>query len=206
MKIKFLILNLIVLVLIILANIFQFYFINYPIEFNFQLAVEDSNWIMLLIIIISLAVFSMVLGFLKIRQLDFQRIFLCFNILLLIFMIYYSTDSFIKTKKEISKREKEYIIKAEQDIKSDNVIFEYSGGLGIILDNQKMLDKINDIHKKYGVEYINTGCIINSIDDEARQKYDETVKLYLDKRNGRNWESKMNAEIEKMRKENLSLY
>ncbi|MFC4162522.1 hypothetical protein ACFOWU_02560 [Epilithonimonas zeae] len=206
MKIKFLILNLIVLVLIILANIFQFYFINYPIEFNFQLAVEDSNWIMLLIIIISLAVFSMVLGFLKIRQLDFQRIFLCFNILLLIFMIYYSTDSFIKTKKEISKREKEYIIKAEQDIKSDNVIFEYSGGLGIILDNQKMLDKINDIHKKYGVKYKNIGCIINSVDDEARQKYDETVKLYLDKRNGRNWESKMNAEIEKMRKENLSLY
>jgi len=206
MKTKFLILNLIVLVLIVLANIFQSYFINYPMKFDFQFAVEESKWIMLLIIISSLAVFSLVLGFLKVKQLDFQRIFLCFNILLLIFMIYYSTDSFIKTKKEISKREKEYIIKAKEDIKNDNVTFEYNGGLGIILDNQKMLDKINNIHKKYGVKYKNIGCIINSVDDEARQKYDETVKLYLDKRNGRNWESKMNAEIEKMRKENLSLY
>ena len=174
-------------------------------KFNFQLAVEESNWVMLLIIISSLAVFSLVLGFLKIKQLDFQRIFLCFNILLLIFIIYYSAEAFMKTKKEISKREKEYIIKAEQDIKNDNVIFEYSGGLGIILDNQKMLDNIDDIHKKYGVEYKNTGCVINPVDNEARQKYDKTVRIYLEKRNGKNWESKMNAEIEKMRKENLDL-
>jgi len=205
MKTKLLILNLAVLVLIILANIFQFYLINYPMKFNFQLAVEESNWVMLLIIISSLAVFSLVLGFLKIKQLDFQRIFLCFNILLLIFIIYYSAEAFMKTKKEISKREKEYIIKAEQDIKNDNVIFEYSGGLGIILDNQKMLDNIDDIHKKYGVEYKNTGCVINPVDNEARQKYDKTVRIYLEKRNGKNWESKMNAEIEKMRKENLDL-
>ncbi|GGG51690.1 FEKKY domain-containing protein [Epilithonimonas arachidiradicis] len=205
MKPKFLILNLIVLALVVLANIFQFYFISYPMKFNFQLAVEDGNWMMLFIILSTLAVFSLVLGFLKIRHLDFQRIFLCFNVLILIFLIYYSADAFIKTKKEISKREKEYIIKAKQDIKNDNVTFEYNGGFGIILDNQKMLDKIDNIHKKYGVDYKNIGCVINSVDNEARQKYDETVKPYLEKRNGRNWESKMNAEIEKMRKENIEL-
>lgn len=203
MKTKFLILNLIVLVLIILANIFQSYFINYPMKFSFQFAVEESKWGMLLIIISSLAVFSLVLGFLKIKHLDFQRIFLCFNILLLIFITYYSLDTFITTKKEISKKEKEYIIKAQEDIKNDNVTFEYSGGLQINSDSQKILDKTDSIQRKYGISYKNLGCMIFPIEVEARQKYDETVKPYLEKRNGKNWESKMNAEIEKMRKENI---
>lgn len=203
MKKNFVILNLIVLVLIILANIFQFYFINYPMKFDFQFAIQDSNWIMLIIIISSLAVFALVLGFLKIKQLDFQRIFLCFNILLLIFIIYYSVDVFIKTKKEIAKREKEYIIKAKEDIKNDNVTFEYSGGLQLISDSQKILDKTDSIQRKYGISYKNLGCMMFPIEVEARQKYDETVKSYLEKRNGKNWESKMNSEIEKMRKENI---
>ncbi len=203
MKKNFVILNLIVLVLIILANIFQFYFINYPMKFDFQFAIQDSNWIMLIIIISSLAVFALVLGFLKIKQLDFQRIFLCFNILLLIFIIYYSVDIFIKTKKEIAKREKEYIIKAKEDIKNDNVTFEYSGGLQLISDSQKILDKTDSIQRKYGISYKNLGCMMFPIEVEARQKYDETVKSYLEKRNGKNWESKMNSEIEKMRKENI---
>ncbi|WP_312768335.1 hypothetical protein [Epilithonimonas sp.] len=205
MKTKFLILNLIVLVLIILANIFQFYFINYPMKFNFEFAIEDASWIMLLIMILILAIFSLVLGFLKVKQLDFQRIFLCFNVLLLIFIIYYSADAFIKTKKEISKREKEYISQAKEDIKNDNVTFEYSGGLEMISDNQKIINKTDSIQKKYGINYKNLGCVIVPSEDEARQKYYETVKPYLEKRNGKNWESKMNAEIEKMRKENIDL-
>ena len=205
MKKNFVILNLIVLVLIILANIFQFYFINYPMKFDFQFAIQDSNWIMLIIIISSLAVFALVLGFLKIKQLDFQRIFLCFNILLLIFIIYYSVDIFIKTKKEIAKREKEYIIKAKEDIKNDTITFEYSGGLQLISDSQKILDKTDSIQRKYGISYKDLGCMIFPIDSEARLKYDETVKPYLEKRNGKNWESKMNAEIEEMRKNNLDL-
>ena len=44
--------------------------------------------------------------------------------------------------------------------------------------------------------------MIFPIDSEARQKYDETVKPYLEKRNGKNWESKMNADIEEMRNNN----
>ncbi|MBP7499718.1 MAG: hypothetical protein KA796_07625 [Chryseobacterium sp.] len=172
-------------------------------KFDFQFAIQDSNWIMLIIIISSLAVFALVLGFLKIKQLDFQRIFLCFNILLLIFIIYYSVDIFIKTKKEIAKREKEYIIKAKEDIKNDNVTFEYSGGLQLISDSQKILDKTDSIQRKYGISYKNLGCMMFPIEVEARQKYDETVKSYLEKRNGKNWESKMNSEIEKMRKENI---
>lgn len=174
-------------------------------KFDFQFAIQDSNWIMLIIIISSLDVFALVLGFLKIKQLDFQRIFLCFNILLLIFIIYYSVDVFIKTKKEIAKREKEYIIKAKEDIKNDNITFEYSGGLQIISDSQKILDKTDSIQRKYGISYKNLGCMIFPIEAEARQKYDETVNPYLEKRNGKNWESKMNAEIEEMRKNNMDL-
>ena len=205
MKKTFVLLNLVVLVLIISANIFQFYFINYPLKFDFQIAVEEGNWTMLSIIILFLAVCSLVLGFLKIKQLDFLRIFLCFNILFLILIIYYSADAFIKTKKEIDKREKEYITKAKEDIKNDNVTFEYSGGLQIISDSQKILDKTDSIQRKYGISYKNLGCMIFPIDSEARQKYDETVKPYLEKRNGKNWESKMNAEIEEMRNNNMDL-
>jgi len=141
----------------------------------------------------------------KIEQLDFQRIFLCFNILFLISIIYYSADVFIKIKKEIAKREKEYIIKAKEDIKNDNVTFEYSGGLQIISDSQKIINKTDSIQKKYGISYKNLGCTIFPIEVEARQKYDETVKPYLEKRNGKNWESKMNAELEEMRKNNIDL-
>ncbi|WP_346986252.1 hypothetical protein [Chryseobacterium sp. POE27] len=36
---------------------------------------------------------------------------------------------------------------------------------------------------------------VDLIDIEGQQKYEETVKPYLEKRNGKGWEEKMNREI-----------
>ena len=169
-------------------------------RFSLEFAMADVNWTYLLIAISALATFSLVLSFLKIKNFDFQRILLYLNILFLFSIIYYSLNTFISIKKEIFRREKEYISKAKQDMQNDNVTFIFASGLIIESDNQITFDKTNRIHKKYGIKYINTGCIIDLLDMEARQKYNQTVAPYLEKRNGKNWESKMNAEIEKMRK------
>ena len=53
----------------------------------------------------------------------------------------------------------------------------------------------NQIFKKYGIEYINYGCIIDESKIVSQKKYKKAVEPYLEKRNGENWEEKMNAEI-----------
>lgn len=65
--------------------------------------------------------------------------------------------------------------------------------------DEKKISKIDSIRKNYGITYDNTGCIVDFKIIEAEKKYKNTVKAYLEKRNGKNWEAKMNVEIEKVK-------
>lgn len=99
-------------------------------------------------------------------------------------------------KNEYLKLEKEYINKANLDIRNDQVTYRYAGGLTISECNQNIENKIDSINKKYGVTYFNSGCIIIEQEIKAQEKYAKIVKPYLEKRNGINWEQKMAKEIE----------
>lgn len=104
------------------------------------------------------------------------------------------------TQKEILRAENKYIKQAEKDIKNDLITIKYSGGFSIPKYDQPTTRKIDSIYKKYGIMYKDTGCIIDLVDNEAQKKYEETVKLYLEKRNGTGWEIKMKKEISNIKK------
>jgi len=78
-------------------------------------------------------------------------------------------------------------------------MYKFAGGLAVSDYNEETENKIDSIYKKYGVTYFSTGCSIDFIDIKAQEKYQETVKPYLIKRNGKNWEEKMKTEIEKIK-------
>ncbi|MFY7815507.1 MAG: hypothetical protein ACOVRK_10015, partial [Chryseobacterium taeanense] len=92
---------------------------------------------------------------------------------------------------------------AKEDIKKDNVTYRFSGGFSIPEYDAETLNKIDSIRKKYGINYENTGCTVDAIDMEGQKRYEETVKPYLDKRNGKGWAEKMNREIDNLKKINI---
>jgi hypothetical protein len=49
---------------------------------------------------------------------------------------------------------------------------------------KKIKQEIYISEKKYGIKYKNTGCIVD-LEIQAQEKYSETVKSYLEKRNGK---------------------
>jgi hypothetical protein len=120
-----------------------------------------------------------------------------------LFFRLHSDQQLYCTKKAITKSENGYIKQAKEDIKKDNVIFKCSGGFVIPKYDEKTYKKIDSIKEKYGIRDENTGCTIDEIDSKGQDKYEEIVMPYLEKRNGKGWEKKMDSEIQKLKKVEL---
>lgn len=201
---KLLIITVIVVLLLITAHILGGYLIMYPIKPDFWTVVSESSPQYLLIALALFALIAWLISHLKIKNLKPEnRLLLVFTVLcgiLLTFIVYFDAAIYISTRKEIRESEDEYIQMAKEDIKKDNVMYRYAGGLSIPEYDIKTQNKMDSIRKKFGISYFNTGCIVDVTDLEGQQKYEETVKPYLEKRNGRGWEEKMNKEIENLNK------
>ncbi|EJL74247.1 FEKKY domain-containing protein [Chryseobacterium populi] len=183
--------------------ILGYYFINYPMRFNLWEIIEECGIIFLLIILGVITLVSWLISVIEIRQLSsktkFLYAFLILNGFLFISLSYFSIDHLIQNKKEIAKLENEYLRQAEKDIKNDQITIEYANG--IIVDfNEKIIQQTDSIRKNYGIIYKNTGCFVDLKDIEARQKYNNTVMPYLEKRNGKGWRQRMEKEIENLQK------
>ncbi|TXF79222.1 hypothetical protein [Chryseobacterium sp.] len=156
-------------------------------------------------IVLVIALLTALVATLNIKNLDFKNKFLrilpLFNSIFLVFMIFEGVSAFIHQKSKLIKLENAYIARAKKDITKDKIIYEYAGGLALPMYSEKVVKEIDRIHEKYGVTYLNTGCLINYAEIKAQKKYKETVSPYLEKRNGKNWEIKMNAEIEKIKRD-----
>ena len=202
---KLTILNIIILILIFIANIGTFYGINYPIKFNFLYNFSDYGFGYILIVLAIIAILTFLVSSLNIKNLDFTnkflRIFALLNSIFLAFIIFEGISGFTIQMKEYAKLETEYINQAKEDIKNDNVTYKYAGGLTISECDSKIENKIDSINKNYGVRYFNTGCIIMEQNIKAQEKYAEIVKPYLEKRNGKDWEQKMKNEIETIKRD-----
>lgn len=197
---KLLIVNIAVLVILFTVYIFGYYILNYPLNFNFFQIVKDCEIYYLGIALLFLALISWMISTLKIKNFNaVSKFLLVYTILcglLLGYFLYATVDSYISTRKAIKEIENKYIQQAKEDIKKDNVTYRFSGGFSIPEYDAETLDKIDNIRKKFGISYENTGCTIDAIDWEGQKKYEETVKPYLEKRNGKGWEEKMNKEID----------
>ncbi|UKB78667.1 hypothetical protein [Chryseobacterium sp. MEBOG07] len=197
---NFIIINFIIILLLTAAYISGYYFINYPAQFNFWYSVKESGLEYLPFILAITALVAYLVSSLPIKKLNFKAKFLRFypviNSIVLLFFIFSSGNELIKNQKKLSKKEVEYILQAEKDIKNDQVSIPFAGGFPIPAHDQQNLSKIQNIRKKYGITYMNTGCIIDPIDTKAQKKYTETVNPYLEKRNGKGWEDRMQKEID----------
>ena len=196
---KLTIINILILIFVFVANIGTFYGINYPIKFNFSYHFRDYGFEYILIVLSVIALVTALVSTLNIRNLsyknNFLRIFAFVNSIFLAFIIFEGISGFHKQKIQYEKLEKEYVKQAKEDIKNDKVTYKYAGGLTIPECEQNIENKIDSINKKYGVTYFNTGCVIIEQEIKAQEKYAEIVKPYLEKRNGKNWEQKMEKEI-----------
>lgn len=199
--------NIAVFILIFVAAIVAFYGYNYPIRFRFVYDFNDYGFGFILLILIGIAIPAALVASLDIKNLDFKnkffRIILVLNSLVLLFTIYEGLDGYLTNRKILTDLENEYIQQAKIDIKNDQVTYRFAGGLELPMYTEKTIQKIDSIHQKYGVTYFNTGCTILEINNKAQEKYEITVKPYLEKRNGKDWESKMNKEIAKIRGKSL---
>ena len=199
--------NIAVFILIFMAAIVAFYGYNYPTRFRFAYDFNDYGLGFILLIIIGIAISAASVASLDFKKLDFQnkffRIILLLNSLVLCFIIYEGLDGYLTNRKILTDLENEYIQQAKTDIKNDHVTYRFAGGLELPMYTEKTIQKIDNIHQKYGVTYFNTGCTILEINNKAQEKYEITVKPYLEKRNGKDWENEMNKEIAKIRGKSL---
>lgn len=199
--------NIAVFILIFMAAIVAFYGYNYPTRFRFVYDFNDYGLGFILLIIIGIAISAALVASLDFKKLDFKnkffRVVLLLNSLVLFFTIYEGLDGFLQNRKVLTDLENEYIRQAKTDIQNDQITYRFAGGLELPMDTEKTIQKIDSIHQKYGLTYFNTGCTILEINNKAQEKYKITVKPYLEKRNGKDWESKMNKEIAKIRGKSL---
>lgn len=200
--------NITVVLLLIIAHTLGGYLINYPIKSDFWTVVSESKPQYLLVALVLFFVIAWLLSHLKINNLKAgNKFLLIYTILCGIlsgYIIYFDAGTYISTRKSIKEIENKYIQQAKEDIKKDNVTYSFAGGFFFPEYDDETLDKIDRIRKKFGVNYQNTGCIIDAIDSEGQKKYEETVKPYLDKRNEKGWEERMDKEIEKLKKVKIS--
>ncbi|MHA3046096.1 FEKKY domain-containing protein [Riemerella anatipestifer] len=199
------ILNITILLLIFIANITVFYGINYPCKFDLFYNFEQYGFEYVLIVLLIITLLTVLISTLNIKNYNFKNkfliIFAIFNFIFLTFLTFTGFSEYKKNRMNYLKLENEYIKMAKEDIKNDNVIFKYPGGLTIPECSQNIENKIDSIHKKYGVKYLNTGCIVMNENIKAQERYEEIVKPYLEKRNGINWETKMKNEIENIKRD-----
>ena len=182
--------------LVFCAYISAIAFINYPWFLRFRNYIEWIDILYLLAALAFLALVSWMVSTLKIRNLTAtNRFLLIYSILcsfLLGYFIHISIDSYLSAEKEIVQIENKYIQQAQKDIKNGRIIFRHAGGFAI---PSEWDGKIDSIHQKYGIQYQNTGCIIDALEIKGQEKYKETVQPYLEKRNGKGWEERMEKEI-----------
>lgn len=197
--------NILILLLIFFAIIGYFYANNYPMQFTLLYGLRDYDFKFVGVVLLIMAIIAGFTSIFNYKNFSFINKFLAsfclLNSIFFVFIISQSISRYIERKEEYLSLEKEYISKAMLDMKQDEVTFKYAGGLTLPECNGDIEHKIDSINHKYGVKYVNTGCVFMEQVSRAQDKYAEIVKTYLEKRNGKNWEQKMDKEIEMIKKD-----
>ncbi|MDR6516587.1 FEKKY domain-containing protein [Chryseobacterium camelliae] len=199
---RLLIINVIILLMLLGMYIYGYYLLNYPLNFDFLYIINESKPLYLLTALVITAAISWLISHFKIKSLNHaNRFLLVYSILcslLFCFLTYISIRVYVKSKNVLTALENHYVHQAKEDIKNDKIVFRFAEGL--TLPNE-LQEKIDRIYERYGIHYENTGCIVDPMEIKAQEKYKETVKVYLEKRNGKGWEEKMDHEITQLKED-----
>ncbi|MBW1619242.1 MULTISPECIES: hypothetical protein [Empedobacter] len=193
---KLIVFNLIVIGLILLFPIINFCWIHSSSNYTFWDIYYQTEYHEIIYILIGIIIFSSLISLFKYSKLINVNLVLTSVFFMIIIGVF--INDIIKLKKE----EKEYIERAKEDIKNDKIIFLHSGGFPLPEFSSETYAKIDSIHNKYGVDYINIG-VLDFKHDKLELKYEETVKPYLEKRNGKDWKKRMQKELDAIKKEKL---
>lgn len=200
---KLITINLTVILLVTAVYILEYYYVNYPMQFNLWYMVKESQLQYLLFIFGITALISYLVSSLDFKKLSFKdkflQVFPVLNSLILAFFVYTFFTAFIKNKKDLNTLEQHYVREAEKDIKKDQIVIRYAGFV-IPTYDEKTAHLINSIYQKYGIISKNTGCIIDAMDTKAQEKYNELTDSYLEKRNRKGWKDRMKKEIDNLKK------
>lgn len=195
--------NVLIILLLTVVYIGESYFLNYPMPFDLWYLMRESQIQYLPAVFAVTALASYLISSLDFKKLNFKSKFLSVfplvNLLAVAFFVYIAADGFIKNKKELTKLENDYTREAEKDIKNDLIVHRY-GGFVLPAYDEKTARLIDSIYRKYGITSKNTGCIVDRIDLKAQEKYNELTDAYLEKRNGKGWEERMEKEIDAVKK------
>ncbi|MDO4763439.1 MAG: hypothetical protein Q4A00_03565 [Flavobacteriaceae bacterium] len=197
---KIYILNFVLLVLAFAVFIGGFLAFYYPKSLS-EIEIHIEEWLFFFLILLGNVGLSGLLSFIPIksfsRKLKWTVILAIFNLIFVIWMMSRSIPEYFENKELYSNLEKEMIDEAHRDMKKDSVVWIFEHGLIIDLENYEKVSKSRDsILAKYGVRAEQMGCVIDHHQVILEQKYKSLVKEYLDKRNGKGWEQKMQREID----------
>lgn len=205
---KLIIANVIIFLLLICSCMISIFIFQYAIRVPIsQMFAEDwlENGLGILIIIAIIILISILLSLIPIKKATFWKRFgflmLFFNSAFLSYAIFSCIDNYLNTRQTLEKLESEYIKRALKDIENDEVKEFYLGGFMLLDEEETSFGiKRDSIYKKYGITLQDTGCLYNEIDEKAKEKYYELVKPYLDQRNGKNWQEKLEKELSNIEK------
>ncbi|WP_300599171.1 hypothetical protein [Niabella sp.] len=173
----------------------SYYAFDYPQSFDIVQLVKQVEWYPLLPLYLALLLFAFILAVIISRKYPLVKTFLktasilqciaaSFFIILGLTHLYNTSQQYKAVIRETEKR-------AENNIKRDSVTFT-SFGLPVPDSNYQ---KRNSIQAKYGI-YTTFDCVLDPISQKAAEYYEQLTADYLNKRNGRGWEKRMQAELE----------
>lgn len=209
---KLIIANIVVFILLILCFIGDYLVFGTPIN---EISLED--WLIFLGISSSIIIISFLLSLIPFRKTNPKKVFglltLIFNTSLVGYISFFIINIYIDNDYQplsekncyswqtLENLESEYIKRALKDIENDEVKEFHLGGF-MLLDEEEISFgvKRDSIYKKYGITLQDTGCLYDEIDEKAKEKYYELVKPYLDKRNGKDWQKRLNEELKNIEK------
>lgn len=208
---KLIICNIIVLVLVFIAFIGGFFLFHYPVETSIK-DIPDDDWIVFGIILVGILGFSILSAFLFFNKIPFWKkvgiTTISFNLILIGYLTYHSTTSCVKNVREFQELEKFYKEEASKDIKNNNIDYTYAfvGEVYSELDtiSDKKFAQLDSVYSKYGLKFRIIGILENDlyipINEKAKEKYEEIIQKHLEQRNGKNWEEKLEKELNNIEK------
>ncbi|MGE9310085.1 hypothetical protein ACLOAU_00440 [Niabella sp. CJ426] len=191
---KWKILNGIAFLLLWLVIIASYYSFLYPAPFGICSLVKQVEWESFSLLYIGLPLLAFTLSFVRFNQHCFQKNFL--KILLVLHLAAIMSISILAgvalnhKRSEFKKFLSEIKQQAVRDIQAGSIRY-MSYGLPHIDVNYTKRDSIM---AKYGMRHT-FNCLIDQFTEESNAYYKQLTKTYLDKRNGKDWERKMQNEL-----------
>lgn len=186
-----------------LINVFIYFLLKYPEDFNFYIIVKDDvEWKLVSLIYVFYILISIIYSLMFfINQLFINKFYtslISLNIIGIIFVLTIGINRFVINKKDFERVLIKFRKDAVTDIKNDNVKY-FSQGLLLPsrTESEKLIkNDIKKILKNYGLNHRSLGCTVMPQVTKAKNEYIRITDIYLNKRNGNGWRIKMKKQID----------